>query len=32
MSFRLAYPAFYLGLTLSLLMAVGFFPEWKEQA
>ena len=32
MSFRLAYPAFYLGLTLSLLMAVGFFLEWKEQA
>lgn len=32
MSFRLACPAFYLGLTLSLLMAEGFFPEWKEQA
>ena len=32
MSFRLAYPTFYLGLALSLLMAAGFFTEWKEQA
>ena len=32
MSFRLAYPTFYLGLALSLLMAAGFFLEWKEQA
>lgn len=31
MSFRLAYPTFYLGLVLSLLMAVGYFMEWKQQ-
>ncbi len=32
MSFRLAYPTFYLGLALSLLMVVGYFAEWKQQA
>ena len=31
MSFRLAYPTFYLGLALSLLMVVGYFVEWKQQ-
>ena len=32
MSFRLAYPMFFVGLALSLLMAAGYFTEWKQQA
>ena len=32
MSFRLAYPMFFVGLALSLLMEAGYFTEWKQQA
>lgn len=32
MSFRLAYPMFFVGLAFSLLMAAGYFLEWKQRA
>lgn len=32
MSFRLAYPMFFVGLAFSLFMAAGYFLEWKQQA